>query len=260
MMYDVKPVKTLKVEQLSVEVYHSDTELGQAAANFTAQALQEIIAEQGQANFLSGTGASQFKYYEALVKSEGVDWSQVTCFHLDEYLEMTMDHPASFRKFMQERFWDIVQPRAYHMLGGDAGDIDAEAARYEQLLRDHPIDLAMIGVGENGHIAFNDPPVADFDDPQLVKVVELEEACRKQQMGEGWFPTLENVPAKALSLTIPAMMGANVLGVVAPDARKANAIHNALYGPVGAACPASILRTHANATLFLDGPSASKLK
>lgn len=259
-MYDVKPAKTLKADKLSVEVYHSDTDLGQAAANFTVKALEKILAEQEQANFLSGTGASQFKYYEALVKSEGVDWSKVTCFHLDEYLDMTMEHPASFRKFMQERFWDIVQPKAYHMLGGDAEDIGTEVARYEQLLRDHPIDLAVIGVGENGHIAFNDPPVADFNDPQLVKVVELEKACRKQQMGEGWFPTLENVPTKALSLTIPAMMGAKVLGVVVPDARKANAIHNALYGPVGTACPASVLRTHKKATLFLDGPSASKLK
>lgn len=257
-MPTVKPVKSFQVDKLKVQVYDTAADMGQAAADLTSEHLQAAITTKGHANFISGTGASQFTYYDALVKAGAIDWSRVTAFHLDEYRGMAADHPASFRKFMQERLWDIVQPGEVQLLGGDADDIDGEVLRYEKELKAHPADLACIGVGENGHIAFNDPHVADFDDPRLVKVVELDETCRRQQLGEGWFPTLEDVPPQALSLTIPALMNADVVIAIVPDTRKAQAIANALYGPIGTACPASILRTHPNATLLLDRNAASR--
>lgn len=172
---------------------------------------------------------------------------------------MSDQHPASFRKYLRERILDEVKPAEVNYLAGDAQDIEAVTMRYENLLKTHPIDLACIGIGENGHIAFNDPAVADFNDPRLVKVVELDDACRRQQLGEGWFPTLEDVPREALSLTIPAIMSSKVISCVVPDKRKAAAVYNALYGPVSIACPASILRKHSAVTLFLDLLSAAEL-
>jgi glucosamine-6-phosphate deaminase len=195
---------------------------------------------------------------EYLQKLE-IDWEKITVFHLDEYKGMAITHPASFRKYLKERILDNVNPKKVYYLGGDAEDIEAEVARYEDLLRKHPVDVACIGIGENGHIAFNDPPVADFNDPKLVKVVELDEACRKQQLGEGWFPTFDDVPTHALSLTIPAIMGCKHISCVVPDERKAEAVFNTINAEISTACPATILRTHPNTILYLDSSSASKL-
>jgi glucosamine-6-phosphate deaminase len=173
---------------------------------------------------------------------------------------MPVTHPASFRKYLKERILDKVQPKEVHYLNGDAPNVEAEVLHYENLLKEHPIDIACIGIGENGHIAFNDPPVADFNDPKLVKVVELDEPCRKQQLGEGWFPTLDDVPTHALSLTISAIMGCKAISCVVPDERKAEAVYNTLNAEISTACPATILRTHADCILYLDEGSASKLK
>lgn len=247
-----------KKENLLVKVFENKRELGKAAAVSVADRLKEAIAGKGFANLILATGASQFEFLEHLQRQK-IGWNHITVFHLDEYMGMPVSHPASFRKYLKERILDNVRPQKVYYLEGDARDIEAEVARYEALLREHPVDVACIGIGENGHIAFNDPPVADFNDPKLVKVVELDEACRKQQLGEGWFATFDDVPTHALSLTIPAIMSSRHISCVVPDERKAEAVFNTLNAPVSTACPATILRTHPDAILYLDKFSASKL-
>ncbi len=246
-------------DKLNIRIYDSAASMGRAAAVLVADKLQKAINEKGQANLILATGASQFTFLDALKTDPRVSWSRITVFHLDEYKGMSDQHPASFRKYLRERILEQVKPAAVHYLVGDAKDIDAEALRYEKLLKAHPIDVACIGIGENGHIAFNDPPVADFNDPRLVKVVELDDACRRQQLGEGWFLSLDAVPTHALSLTVPAIMRCKTISCVVPDARKADAVYQTVHGPISTNCPASILRTHPDAILFLDPPAASKL-
>lgn len=248
----------LKKDQLLVKIFPDKNELGKAAAESVAERLNKTIAEKGFANLILATGASQFEFLEHLQK-QNIGWKKITVFHLDEYKDLPMTHPASFRKYLKERILDNVQPKKVHYLEGDAKDIDAEVERYEKLLSEHPIDVACIGIGENGHIAFNDPPVADFNDPKLVKVVELDEACRKQQLGEGWFPTFDDVPTHALSLTISAIMRCKHINCVVPDARKAEAVYNTLNAEISTKCPATILRTHTDTILYLDEAAASKL-
>lgn len=250
--------KSFHVESLAVKIFQTKIELGGASAQFVADTLNLAIKKNSQANLILATGASQFEFLETF-KHMDTDWSKITTFHLDEYKDMSIEHPASFRKYLKERILDEVKPAQSYFLNGDAENINAEVLRYENLLREHDIDIACIGIGENGHIAFNDPPVADFDDPKLVKVVELDDACRQQQLGEGWFPTFDDVPTHALSLTIPAIMRAKTISCVVPDKRKAQAVHEALTGEISTACPASILRRHNNTILWLDEGSASLL-
>ena len=247
--------KRLKIDQLEVKVYLSKEEVGQAAAEYVADTLNDAIEKQGKATVILATGASQFEFLDAL-RSKSVDWSKITAFHLDEYKDMSIEHPASFRKYLKERILDEVNPAQVYFLLGDAADIKAEVERYEALLKQHEIDIACIGIGENGHLAFNDPPVADFNDPKLVKVVRLDEACRRQQLGEGWFPTLDDVPTHALSLTLPAILRCRTISCVVPDERKAKAVHDALYGEISTVCPASVLRRHDKTVLWLDEKAA----
>ncbi len=252
-------MKEISKEKLNVKIFANKDEMGNAAAISVAEKLNAAVSEKGFANLILATGASQFQFLEHLQK-QAIDWKKITVFHLDEYKGMPVTHPASFRKYLKERILDKVQPKQVHYLNGDAPDAEAEVLRYEKLLKDHPVDIACIGIGENGHIAFNDPPVADFNDPKLVKVVELDDACRKQQLGEGWFPTFDDVPTHALSLTIPAIMGCKAISCVVPDERKAEAVFNTLNAEISTACPATILRTHTDTVLYLEKGSASKLK
>jgi glucosamine-6-phosphate deaminase len=252
----VQEIKSFKKDNLKVKVYNETDEMGMAAAVFVADKLKATIAEKGSANLILATGASQFEFIKNFQKLD-VDWKKITVFHLDEYKGLPETHPASFRKYLKERILDIVKPKEVHYLEGDAADIDAEIRRYEDLLKSHPVDVACIGIGENGHIAFNDPPVADFNDPHLVKVVELDDDCRRQQLGEGWFPTFDDVPTHALSLTITAIMNCKTISCVVPDERKAKAVYNTLNQEISTACPATVLRNHADTVLFLDKASAS---
>lgn len=254
-----REIKTFRIDSLYVRIFSESLEIAIEAAGFVATNLRQVIEEKGTANLILATGASQLAFVENLQKQD-VDWGKITVFHLDEYKDMPDTHPASFRKYLKERILEMVSPKKVYYLNGDSPDVEAEVLRYENLLKEHPVDIACIGIGENGHIAFNDPPVADFNDPRLVKVVELDEACRKQQLGEGWFPTLADVPTHALSLTIPAIMSCKVISCLVPDLRKAEAVYNALNGEISTACPASILRKHPNTVLFLDSYSSSKLK
>jgi glucosamine-6-phosphate deaminase len=246
-------------DKLRVEIFDNKDDMGQEAAFFVAKNLNQALKERGYANLILGTGASQYPLLEVLLKKE-VDWKKINLFHLDEYIGISDLHPASFRKFLKERIAEKVNPKNVYYLKGDADDINAEIKRYEKLLRDNPVDMACIGIGENGHIAFNDPAVADFNDPEYLKVVELDKACRKQQVGEGWFPTIKHVPEKAVTLTITAIMNCKIICCTVPDERKSEAVYNTLAGEISTSCPASVLRKHNKAVLFLDPFAALKIQ
>jgi len=255
-----EPVKQWRVEGLDVRVHAEGKMLGRAAAENVAAALRRAIEARGRAVAIFATGASQFDFLAALCTERDIAWERVTAFHLDEYVGMQPDHPASFRRYLREHVFDTVRPGEVHLLAGEAADPSAECQRYGQLLADAgPVDIACIGIGENGHIAFNDPHVADLDDPAAVKVVDLDEPCRRQQLGEGWFATLDDVPNLAFTLTIPTIMSARAISCVVPDRRKAEAVRNTLEGPIAPSCPASVLRRHPECVLYLDQASASLL-
>jgi glucosamine-6-phosphate deaminase len=247
------------VDALAVRVFDDDRTLGLAAADDAAATIVGAVAARGVAHVMLATGNSQFAFLDAFVARSDVDWSAVVAFHMDEYIGVPPSHPASFQRYMRERIAARVPVREFHYLQGDAPDAGAEADRYAALLRAHPLDLCCLGIGENGHLAFNDPPVADFDDPFDVKIVELDDACRRQQVGEGHFATIADVPTHAITVTIPALLRAARVQAVVPEARKAVPVQATLRGPIAAACPASALRRHANAALYLDRESASLL-
>lgn len=253
------PLRAFAVEALTVRVYDTLETMAQAAAKKAHAALSESVRDRGQARAIFACAASQVRFLEILTRLPDLDWTKVTVFHMDEYLGLPAGHPASFRRFLRERLVDVVRPGVCHYLAGDAPDAVAECARYAQLLTERPVDLCCLGIGENGHVAFNDPPYANFADPDTVKVVALDEVCRRQQVGEGAFPTLADVPAQALTLTVPALCAARRMVCVVPERRKAAAVRAALRGPVTAACPASVLRRQSHCVLFLDAAAAEGL-
>lgn len=230
------------------------------AAASAADCIRRAIAEKGEARIIVATGASQFEFLAALVKEPGIDWTKVTGFHLDEYVGLTIEHPASFRNYMRKRFVSQT-PRpmkAFNEVNGEAADPAAEIRRLQDLLRAAPIDLACVGIGENGHLAFNDPP-ADFDSNDAYLVVKLDEKCRHQQIGEGWFKTMDEVPTHAFSMTIKQIMWSRTIVCTCPDARKAEAVKGAIDGPVSNMCPSSIMQMHPDCRMFLDPDSAALL-
>jgi len=247
----------LHFDQLKVSVHPDRDFMGQAAGLAAAHLLREAIARRGSARVIVASAPSQDETLAVLTRAEGIDWAAVTVFHMDEYIGLPDWHPATFRAYQKEHLLGKVRPAAFHGIRGEAADAEAECARYAGLLAEAPIDLVCMGIGENGHIAFNDPPVADFRDPLAVKVVELDEACRRQQVNDGCFPDLDAVPRRAISLTCPTLMSARHLVCSVPGARKAEAVRATLTDPVSTVCPASVLRTHASATLYLDHDSAS---
>jgi len=253
------PQRTFTVDQLTVHVFQSQDDLSVAVTEKVRQTLMDALTRQGSAAAILATGNSQIRFLQRLAASGGIDWSRITLFHMDEYLGLPADHPACFRRYMRERVEQLVHPRAFHYLAGDTDLPLDECARYSALLRAQPIDLCCLGIGENGHLAFNDPPVARFDDPHLVKLVKLDDPCKMQQVKEGHFPSLEAVPPYAFTLTIPALCSAEKMFCVAPEKRKALPVKNALQGPVATACPASILRRQAQCELLLDLDSAALL-
>jgi glucosamine-6-phosphate deaminase len=240
-------------------IYKTKQKMAKAAAAAAAKAINKAIKNNGRANIILATGASQIEMLKSLTEAETVDWAKVTMFHLDEYIAMGADHPASFRKFLKERFVDKTPGlKAVYFVNGDTADPQQECQRAGSLIARYPIDAAMVGIGENGHLAFNDPP-ADFETEEPYIIVELDEKCRKQQLGEGWFETLEQVPRRAISMSIRQIMKSDCLIVTVPDQRKAEAVKNALEGKVTPMCPASILQQHGNCKIFLDAEAASLL-
>jgi glucosamine-6-phosphate deaminase len=252
------PLSSFTVGRASVRIYATGDAMAEATATCAAEVLSEAVRARGQARVIIGTGPSQAAFIAALTRRD-VPWSRVEVFHMDEYLGMPATHPASFRRWLHTHLTDIVRPAAVHDLAGDAPDVDAEMARYASLLHAGPIDLSCVGFGENGHLAFNDPHVADFDDPLTVKRVDLDERCRLQQVGEGHFSSLEASPATALTVTLPGLMRAGTVIACVPDRRKAEAVRAALTGPIDPMCPASLVRRHPRAFVFLDTDAASLL-
>ena len=244
---------------MNVLVSDDKQQLGARAADLAASAIAAAIRERGGANIILATGASQFEMLAALVGAPNVDWPQVTMFHLDEYIGLPPTHPASFRKYLRERFVENVGPlAAVHFVEGDRPDPQGECRRLGQLISAVRIDVAMVGIGENGHLAFNDPP-ADFETEEPYLVVNLDEACRRQQLGEGWFKTLDSVPRQAISMGVRQIMKSRRIVCTVPDLRKARAVRDTVEGPVTNRCPASVLQEHAACTLLLDKESASML-
>jgi glucosamine-6-phosphate deaminase len=253
------PIKLFQADALTVRVYRTQNDLARDAAAVAQRCLQETLARQGAASVIFATGNSQLQFLDALVALGGVEWSRVTLFHMDEYLGIDANHRASFRRYLRERVESRVKPKQFHYLEGDTLLPLKECERYSKLLSARPIDLCCLGIGENGHLAFNDPPVADFSDPHPVKLVKLDEACRQQQVGEGHFPNLEAVPQYAFTLTIPTLCSVEQMLCIVPERRKAQAVKDALRSPISPACPASFLRQQGHCTLFLDGDSAGLL-
>ena len=244
---------------MQTRIFPDKVSLGEAAAAEAASALRDTIARQGRACVVAATGASQFEFLEALVRAPDVDWRRTVFFHLDEYVGLPASHAASFRRYLKERLADRIHPGAFHFIEGDRPDQEAEARRVGELIRGCEIDLAFVGIGENGHLAFNDPP-ADFATEEPYIVVRLDEACRRQQLGEGWFPSLEDVPRRAISMSIRQIMKARRILCVVPDARKAPAVRDTLTREVSPWRPASALQRHPAATVYLDVDSAALLE
>ncbi len=244
---------------MDIKIFESRPELAEAAANEAADLIRQAIAARGEAYLIAATGASQFEFLDALVRQPDIDWGQVNFFHLDEYVGLPKTHPASFRRYLQERIVDRIQPRAFHFLNGDAPDPAAECRRVGELISRQTIDGAFVGIGENGHLAFNDPP-ADFETEEPYLIVNLDEACRRQQVGEGWFESIDAVPTQAISMSIQQILKAGNVLCVVPDRRKATAVRDCLDLAVSPLHPASILQQHPRTTVYLDTESAALLK
>src|SRR5215218_1170985 len=243
---------------MEINISENASELGRRAGVAAGDLIRQAIAEKGQANIILATGTSQFETLNQLISQTTIDWSRVVMFHLDEYIGLPITHPASFRKYLQERFLSNVPPlKAAYLINGE-GDVVKECNRLGAFITKHPIDVALVGIGENGHLAFNDPP-ADFDTEQPYMVVDLDAQCRKQQLGEGWFGSIEEVPKQAISMSIKQIMKSKYIICSVPDARKAAAVKDTIEQPVSNSYPASILQLHASCTLFLDKSSASHL-
>jgi glucosamine-6-phosphate deaminase len=252
--------RVLTCGRLRAEVFPSRPMMGLAAARAVADALRDLLAREGRAAVIFASAPSQNEFLAALRQEPGIEWPRLTAFHLDEYVGVAPDHPASFRRFLVDRLFAHVKVAAFHGLDGQAKDLAAECARYAALLRREAPALAILGVGENGHLAFIDPPVCDFAERADVRVVALDEPCRRQQVHDGCFPSLADVPRTALSLTVPYLLRVPRAVAIVPGPAKRAAIAAALDGPVTTACPASILRRHRDATLFLDEDSAAGLR
>ncbi|MBP1990846.1 TIM barrel protein [Paenibacillus eucommiae] len=249
-----RPFSSGNVEQLKVNVYENRALMGQAAAKQAADSIRALQGQKEQLRLIFAAAPSQNEFLAALSQAPNIDWSRITVFHMDEYIGLAEDAPQKFSRFLEEGIFDIVRPGGVHLInsGNDAAE---EAVRYGKLLTEAPIDIVFLGIGENGHIAFNDPPVADFNDPAPVKMVELDLPCRQQQVNDGCFASLADVPTHAITLTIPALTSAKTMICIVPGPTKREAVEQTLTGPIATACPATILRTHGDCTLYLDRES-----
>lgn len=252
------PIFTTTIDQLPVSVYETNEQLGAAAAAEASAVIRRAVEQKGAANVILATGNSQLTFLDALKRDRAIPWDKVNVFHMDEYVGIDPQHPASFPLFLRRHLLDIVHPKSFFPVETQSRDVERICREYEAQLRAHPADLTALGYGENGHLAFNDPPFADFSDPVWVKVVQLAEMSRRQQVGEGHFKSLDEVPTHAITLTIPALLAASRVLAIVPEARKAAAVARALTGPIAEDCPGSILRRTPQAQLYLDRDSASQ--
>lgn len=246
-------------DSLTVKILSDTEEMGRQAAKEVADKIIELLALKEQINMVFAAAPSQEAFLKNLIADPHIDWSRINAFHMDEYVGIGDEAPQSFARFLRERLFDRVPFRSVHCLIGKAADTAAECERYAELLRRYPTDIVCLGIGENGHIAFNDPGVADFNDPESVKIVTLDDVCRQQQVNENCFDALNLVPQEAFTLTVPALLRADWLFCIVPFTNKANAVYNALYGEISERCPASILRREKHACLYLSRESAQRL-
>ncbi|MFC5452164.1 glucosamine-6-phosphate deaminase [Paenibacillus aestuarii] len=250
----IQPLQITTVDRLHVRIYENRAELGKAAGNHVADKMKELLGSNNHIRMVFAAAPSQNEFLQTLKTIDGIDWSRVTVFHMDEYIGLAKEAPQRFGTFLQERLFDEVKPGEVHLIDS-SGDLDEECQRYAGLLGEAPIDIVCLGIGENGHIAFNDPPVADFNDTSLVKSVELEQSCRQQQVNDGCFASLQDVPSHALTLTIPALFSGAHLYCMAPGKTKTAAVHQTLNDAISTACPSTILRKHPDCTLYVDTDS-----
>jgi len=253
-------VKEMKADKLNVKIYADRASMGAAAAAECAAIIRDMLSKKDEINMIFAAAPSQDEFLAALAADKSVDFTKINAFHMDEYIGLDAAAPQGFGNFLRDRLFGVVPFKSVNYLNGNAADPEAEAARYSKLLADNPTDIVCMGIGENGHIAFNDPPVADFNDSKLVKIVELEHMCRNQQVNDGCFATIDEVPTHALSLTVPALMRPAYVFCIVPAPTKAQAVYDTINNTeISEKCPATILRTHDNATLYLEPASAAKL-
>ena len=245
-------------ETMRVCIYDSRRAMGLGAAEEAVAYVKDLLSRKEEVNIIFAAAPSQNEFLEAVASSD-IDWSRVNAFHMDEYIGLPKEAPQGFGNFLRRAIFEKVNFRTVSYLNGNAEDIEAECERYTALLEEYPLDIACIGIGENGHIAFNDPHVADFNDPKLVKVVDLDDRCRQQQVNDGCFAEFDLVPKNALTLTVPSIFNAGYIACVVPAATKAEAVKNTVEGQIGEYCPATVIRNHKDATLYLDPDSASLL-
>jgi len=250
----------LKAERLKVKIYNTRAEMGSGAAQDVAQKIRELLLEQDFVNIIFAAAPSQSEFLSYLCLEEDVSWNRINAFHMDEYIGLDQKAPQSFAYFLKEAIFDKVPFHKVHLLQGTATDLEAECRRYSALLEDFPVDIVCLGIGENGHLAFNDPHVADFRDPFAVKVVNLDRVSRQQQVHDDCFATIDEVPVSALTLTVPSLLKARFIYCMVPGTNKAQAIHHTLHSEVKENYPSTALRKHPHAVLYLDVDSASKLK
>ena len=251
-------IRTLKKDELTVRVFDTRENMGVVAAAEAAEWIKEALAKKEEINIIFAAAPSQNDFLAALIK-EDIEWGRINAFHMDEYIGLTEDAPQGFANFLRRAIFDLVPFKAVYCLNGQSSDPEAECKRYTDLLVKYPVDIIFMGIGENGHIAFNDPGVAKFDDPETVKIAKLDEVCRNQQVNDGCFATISDVPTHALTLTVPTLISAPNLFCIVPVKTKANAVKATVNGEINEMCPASILRTRDNAILYLDNESSALL-
>ena len=254
-----KPEQESVVDKLEVQIYADRPSMGGAAAHTVAGWMRDVIAAKGQVNMIFAAAPSQNEFLSTLAAIEGLDWTQVVAMHMDEYVNLPSDAPQGFGNFLSEHLWARVQPGQVFKLDISTTSPEVECKRYTEILRSHPVDIVCAGIGENGHMAFNDPHVADFGDPLMVKVVDLDRQCRQQQVNDGCFSSLDQVPTHAMTLTMPTLMAAPKLCCVVPGPTKAQAVKDTLTGPIDEACPATVMRRHPSVILFIDRDAAALL-
>lgn len=252
-------MRTFKKDKLTVEIYENRTLMGEAAARDIKAKIVELLSKKSEINMIFAAAPSQNDVLKALVEDKVIEWNRVNAYHMDEYIGLDKDAPQGFGNFLKAHIFGLVSFKSVNYIDITATDPEAEAERYGKLLKENSTDIVVMGIGENGHIAFNDPPVADFQDKKMVKPVKLDEICRQQQVNDGCFASLDKVPTHAMTLTVPALVRAPYLFCIVPAPTKAKAVYETLNGSIDEHCPASILRTHSNAKLYLDNESSTLL-
>lgn len=252
-------VKILEKERLTIKIYDDIKDMGREAASEVSCKIREILDKKEEVNMVFAAAPSQEEFLKCLITDKNIDWSRVNAFHMDEYIGMEREAPQSFGYFLRKRLFGLLPFKSVNYINGKAQDLEQECERYSELLEYKPVDIVCLGIGENGHIAFNDPDVADFNDLKSVKIVELDETCRRQQVNEKCFDKLELVPRKALTMTIPALLKADWMFCIVPFEKKAEAVRKTVFGEISESCPASILRKKDNSKLYLDKNSSSRL-